>query len=270
MAEEEKVINNLEVKTQRENYTNEIKSDTNVDGKGFNEIFDYSHPAVYLLTGKPKKGKTHMTKAILLDKILNEDIPEKDRLQFGIVLCSESSILEWKGGNKPDGTVVPPLLPEKFCFEGYDNDALENYLNFLRKTLKETGKVPRNFIIFDDLVGLLESNSGFFTQFITTYRKFNTDVFICAQYLKKNISPTIRECIQYAIMYNSKTRLTIQALFESFGGLFDRYEDFKQHFFKQTREKYSAMLFIEDIEDLDENYFSIKAPEEIPDVEIRY
>jgi len=230
--------------------------------QSFASIFDaYQHPSVYLVTGKPRKGKTHMIKSLILDKTLNEDIKADHRLSFGLVFCSEASIHEYSG--KRD---TPGLIPKKYCIEGYKEDKLVQYLSFLKKRYDELGDLPRSFVLFDDLVGLLDSNSSAFTSFITCHRKYNVDVLLSVQYLKKNISPTIRECVSYAIMFNSKTELTIKALFESFGELAGKYEDFKRLFFRQTREQYTAMLFIELNETTDENYLSIKAPAEVPDV----
>ena len=70
----------------------------------------------------------------------------------------------------------------------------------------------------------------------------------------------LRECTTYAIMFNSKGNRTLQGLYENFGMLFDNFNDFKKHFFKITKRKYHAMMYIQDINKLKKNYLQFKAP----------
>ena len=80
----------------------------------------------------------------------------------------------------------------------------------------------------------------------------------------------MREQTNFAIMFRSRARRTLENLYESYGGLFDTVDDFKQHFFNATKVKYSAMLYSEDIDDVDENYITIQAPAEVPKIKFKF
>ena len=86
-------------------------------------------------------------------------------------------------------------------------------------------KLPPSFV-FDDLVGVLTSNSKFFKNFITTFRHLNINVIICVQDLVAGISTTVRAQINYCLMYNEKNNRTLDILYKNFGGLFPSREDF--------------------------------------------
>lgn len=230
-------------------------------------------PSCFLLVGKPGKGKSHMTKHLLYDFITG-DRPQ--RMQFGMVMCSSASIGEYS------------FLPQEVLTEGYDEaklvsyvDALVSHNKKLNVTAGNTGNVkvliPHNFIVLDDLVGLLNSNSKAITQFITTFRKTNTSVIICTQYLNRNISPTIRECINYAILFNTKTSRSLNAIFEAFGGLFENFKAFKADFFAKTQSVYlgvemacPAVLYYELEEEITDNYLRICAPAKLPTNKIAF
>ena len=63
-----------------------------------------------------------------------------------------------------------------------------------------------------------------------------------------------------AFLFNSKGKRTLEALFENFGQLFEDFKSFKAYFQQLTSEKHTAMLFIQDIDNIDENYLQFKAP----------
>lgn len=72
--------------------------------------------------------------------------------------------------------------------------------------------------------------------------------------------PTLRECTTIAVLFNSKGHRTIEGLFENFGQLFDNIKEFKQYFLELTSEKYVAMLYLQDEDNIEENYLYFKAP----------
>ena len=84
-----------------------------------------------------------------------------------------------------------------------------------------------SFILFDDLVGVLTQNTPFFQNFVTTARHLNISIVIAAQYIAKGISTTLREQVNFAIMFRSKNQRTLKYLYESFGQLFETYDQFK-------------------------------------------
>ena len=73
--------------------------------------------------------------------------------------------------------------------------------------------------------------------------------------------PTLRECTTVALLFNSKGKRTINGLFENFGQLFDNYDDFKNYFLALTKEPYVAMMYLQDIDDINNNYLYFKSPD---------
>ena len=144
--------------------------------------------------------------------------------------------------------------------EGLDYGRLEDYLNTLKEHRAKTGQVIPNFIIFDDLQSVL-SETPQINSLFSTFRHYGSSLFLCVQYMaKRSFNNHQRENTDYLIAFNSKTELTIKSLFNSFGQFFDNYNAyFKNHFLKTTSQPYTAMLFIEDEEDLTNNYLPIKA-----------
>ena len=128
--------------------------------------------------------------------------------------------------------------------------------------------------MFEDLVGILNSSSEWFNNFISRFRHYRINIFICVQYLmgRRAISPIMREQTNFCIMFRSKTLRTLQNLFENYGGLFDSYDDFKERLFRTTEEDYSACLYIEsrDTTDPDQNFISIQAPESYQEMKFKF
>jgi hypothetical protein len=84
------------------------------------------------------------------------------------------------------------------------------------------------------------------------------------------ITLIVREQTNYALMFRSKTRRTLENLYESYGQMFDTIQEFKAHFMKTTDKKFTAMLYIEREDDQEENYLTIQAPAELPDWNLQF
>ena len=217
-------------------------------------------PNCFLISGKPRKGKSHMVKYLLLEFLLNRP----DNFKFGLVFSSPSSIDEY------DFITTKTCKIPVIDASDYEN-TLQNYIAKLLAIKAKGQPIPSNFIVFDDLVGLLNSNSRAFTSFITTFRKTNTSVFIATQYINKNISPTVRACINYAIMFSSKDRPSIHALYNAFGSSLGSESEFLAQFQKQAKDAdHSAMMFIETEEENRNNFLSIQAPAHLPAITIDF
>jgi hypothetical protein len=54
---------------------------------------------------------------------------------------------------------------------------------------------------------------------------------------------------------------TLQALYENFGQLFENFGEFKDNFFDITRGPYTAMLYIQDIDNVADNYLYYRSPD---------
>jgi hypothetical protein len=93
-----------------------------------------------------------------------------------------------------------------------------------------------------------------------------------AQYLMgaKSVSTCLRECTNVAFIYNSKFKNSLKALYEAYGQLYASYDDFVERFQTITKEKFTCMVYHADIDELEDNYVSFKAPEVLPKFKLRY
>ena len=203
---------------------------------------DFNTPQICVFLGKPKMGKSWA----LRHQILKQTVDNKT-FKYGIVFTKT------KFNGQYD------YLPDDYVYDSYDPEILQRYLDGL-KELNEDEKQP-SFVIFDDIQGLLSSQDPTLTQLVSNHRHFKITVFFCFQYIYGRAStPVLRECTTMAFLFNSKGKRTLEALFESFGQLFNNFKEFKEYFLVCTKEKYTAMLYIQDVDNIDENYLQYKAP----------
>lgn len=210
-----------------------------------NDLFDNDNEPVFIVAvGKSFKGKSYFLRYLINDRF------QQGKLGFGLVFTKTNFNCDWS------------FMPKKAIKEGYDEDLLIRYIDNLKAIKQKDGSIKPNFIIFDDLVGILNNQSGWFINFISTHRHFNTSIYIAVQYLtgRAAISPIMREQTTHALLFNSRTHRTLVNLYESYGGLFDTFNNFKLYYLNATKEKYTAMLYRESIDNIDDNYISIKAP----------
>lgn len=209
---------------------------------------DYDNCISLVCVGKSYRGKSYFLKYFLMDRIWHGD------LKFGLVFTSTKF-------NKTYNFLDDMGIKYKIV-EGYDEELLEKYFNNLIKIYEEKDYIEPSFVVFDDIMGCLNNSSKFFTRFMTTMRHLNINAFFAVQYLKGKsaISPTMRQQTTHALMWKSLTKDTTEALFESYGQRFNSLKEFKEYFENATEQKHSAMLYIENEDDMDKNYLTIKAP----------
>jgi hypothetical protein len=123
---------------------------------------------MYVLVGKSGRGKSHMIKYLVFNGVKHFD------WNFG--LC----FVRTKFNHDYD------YLPDKKVIEGYSQDILMQYIDNLKGIKREGKEIRPNFVIFDDLIGVLKSATPEFNNFISTFRHTNTNVMISVQYLINN------------------------------------------------------------------------------------
>lgn len=200
---------------------------------------NFDIPQVVVCVGKPKKGKSWSTRYIILKNTI-----DKKHFKFGIVFTRTGKLNQ-----------DYDYMPEQYIYDTYEPDILQQYLD----GLQQLDKIEPNFVIFDDQQGLLNRNCPVLQNFISCHRHFQCSVFWNFQYLFGS-SPLIRECTTIALLFNSKGERTLRGLYENFGQLFDNFNHFKDYFLQLTSERYVAMLYISDIDNINENYLYWKAP----------
>ena len=219
------------------------------------QIFDNDGQAIIVVfVGKSYRGKSYFLKYLISDRL------NRNKFKFGLVFTTTKFNGDYK------------FLPDNRVIEGYNEEILKKYFNNLKRIKDKDGEVPPNFIIFDDLVGVLANQTSFFNSFITTCRHLNISVFIAVQYLtgKNAISPTMRQQTTHAIMFHSKMKSTVENLYENYGQMFDSLKEFRQHYDEITKDQYVAMIYLEKEDDINKNYFGIRAPKNIPELKFEF
>ena len=228
---------------KKEKKKKKVKSDSDPEDTD-DDLIDFNRPRNTILVGKKHSGKTNLTRYLLLNYSI-----QKKKFKFGIVFTN----------TKFDEEYI--FMPDEYIIQGYDKPVFMNYIKQLEDFSKKNKKrPPSNFMVFDDLVGVLREDKEFIN-FICNHRHYSTSVFLSAQYLKKGIPTTMRECIDYGFFFNSKTEQTLKALYESFGQLFGDYKTFRNIFMNNTKEKFQSILYRAEFDDIDNAYKKFKSPD---------
>jgi hypothetical protein len=201
---------------------------------------EFDIPRNIIIVGKKNSGKTNLVKHLI--------VSHRDHFNFGLVFTNTKFDDDYN------------YIPEKYIIQGFREDVFRHYRKELEKMKKKTGVIPPNFIIFDDLVGILKENQKFIN-FIANHRHYNTSLFISAQYLKKGVPTTLRDNIDYAVIFRATTKNSILGFYESFGQEIGSYEEFKQFLLDITREKYETLVYNATETELDNIYIKYKAPD---------
>ena len=235
-----------------------IQKEPQIDEKRLAACFDSpdGKAMMFVLVGKSFKGKSHFIKWLVFNKFIYGRPP----WEFGIVFAKT----KFNSGYD--------YIPDNKVFQGYDERVLRKYISNLENVIQENGSIAPSFVIFDDLVGILNNQTQWFINFISTHRHYNVNIIIAAQYLtgRNAISPIMREQTSVAVLFNSKTRRTLENLYESYGQLFPTLREFQDYFFTVTKEPYVAMVYFEDRDELSENYVPMIAPADLPNKRLQF
>lgn len=219
------------------------------------ELFaNEGRPYLMVMIGKSFRGKSYMLRYILTHHLAS------GKLKFGMVFTNTPFTGDYN------------FLPKDIVRDGYDETILAQYIGNLRRIRETNGYVEPNFIVFDDLVGVLDNQTKFFSNWITTFRHTNTYVYIAVQYLtgRNSISPVMREQTDYAIIFKSRTQQTLDALYNSYGGMFPSVTAFNKYLQSATHGKYIAVLYSEHEDDIGENYKAISAPDDYQKIKFEF
>ena len=203
---------------------------------------DFTESKIIILCGPPKRGKTNMIKYLILKNSVDRKI-----FNFGLVFCRTKF-------NNKDYTYIP----DKYIIGGYDENILRKFIDNLEKLIKEKKKFSA-FLVFDDLIGILNRNDPFLINLWSIHRHLNLTIFIATQHLKGSSTNTVfREVTNNGIFFRTNREDTIRAIYKEFGtNGFDKYVDFKNHFMKCTSEPFTGMYY--DSSSDKENYYCIRS-----------
>ena len=211
-------------------------------------------PAIYLFIGKPESGKSHLIKSLVYD------------FQKAGYFKFIQAYVRTKFNHGYD------YLPDEYVDDKYSDEKLLTHIEKLRAYRAKSGKeCPPNAVILDDLLGSVDFYGDDLQNWLCSYRHTNTSIFITAQYLmSKSTSTALREMVSYAFLYNTKFKNSLKGYFESFGGLFDNYDEFRIYFQNITKQRYHCMVYNANQEDKSLNYIDFVGPEHIKNFKLNY
>jgi hypothetical protein len=161
-------------------------------------------PALMVLCGKQRSGKSYAIKSLMQDFQSNEDT----KFKYGIVF------VKTKFNHAYD------YIPDKMVKEDFETDKLMKWIDGLRnrqKSLPPGEKLPRNFVILDDLMGVANFYDKPMISWISTFRHTNTWVFLTCQYLAQGTSTVVRECTDLAFIFNTSNLDSQKKLYIFYG-----------------------------------------------------
>lgn len=205
-------------------------------------------PAIIIISGKPKQGKSHLINYFMYT--------QRKMFDYGIVFTKT----KFNDGFE--------YIPDRFVHPNYYEDKLENMMKLQAKLIEE-GIKKKCFVIFDDCL-TSEFKNDLFQDLITQYRHYNMTIIISTQYIYK-LNPTIRECANYVVIFRQSTKRSLDALYDSFGSHFDKYDDFKNYVINNTGNFQFILVDINSqSDDISKIYRVMKAPEKIPYFKLKY
>lgn len=237
----------LEETVKREEPTNHSKSIEYPTIKD-NQLTYPLTPNIFVLIAKPGSGKSYLIKHIMYQ------YAKQNYFKNAIVFSSTAEIND-------DYDYLPE---DKLML--YDEDTLMKYVDKLRDYRKKNKKLPPpSCIIIDDSLGSVNFYTPKFSNFLACYRHYNLTIILSAQYLMGYGSSTlIRESTTCAFMFNTTFNKSIKGLYESYGQMFDSYDEF-YHYFKQiTSQKFHVMMYLGGQKDKENTYFDFICPETPP------
>lgn len=145
--------------------------------------------SLLVFVGKQRSGKSYAIKSLM------SQYQKSQPFEFGVVFTRT------KFNHAYD------YVSDKRVYEDFSVEKLMKYIEGLRtineRKKKEKKVMGPNFIIFDDLMGVIDWYDKRLINWIGTFRHTNTTIFLAIQYLAQGTSTVVRECTNAAFMFNT-------------------------------------------------------------------
>lgn len=250
----EKIVEDAVDQQVSQHINSQVEQQTG-QGEGFNidEIFK-ERPMLSLLIGRSKSGKTYFIKFLI-----NYLTCKLKLFKFGIVFTGTGFTKDYD------------YIDKKYVLPAFSDSTHLKYIQKLQKMKKELGdNMPANFIVYDDLLGVLDKSKSMDNWF-STFRHTNTYLFLSSQYLNSSASsPLVRIQTNLLFAFDDRTKRTRTSLYEWFGGFFDSQAEFNEAYSKATKEDHSTLVFVQGRKTRNDSYFMLKAPEFIPEIKLKF
>lgn len=172
-----------------------------------------------------------------------------------------------------------PCFPEKYVFDYYSEEALENLMKIQGKmVLKEKAKplskrkYKEAVVIFDDC---LDDPGEFCSEALkklsTQLRHYHITLILSTQYCNL-LPPRIRTNAMIVMIYQSDTKANLESMYDSFGQRFDSYKEFKNYVIDNLEEKYRFIYYdkLTEEKEIDKVYQVMICPPKIPKFKLKF
>lgn len=183
--------------------------------------------ALFSFVGTSKGGKSFTLRSLLYE------YSKINYFQFGIAITGKGITTEYE------------YLPGACRWGKWDEGRFRDYIQDL-ETAAQRGPVPPNFIILDDLLGVIPHNAGWFKNWISLSRSFSTYVFITMQNLTQGASTTVRLQTDFAIMFHCQDAGYVKMLYEKWGMATSpgrKFADFQSTLHAVTSQSHTCLFY---------------------------
>ena len=204
--------------------------------------FDLSRPRIFVIVGRCGSGKSVAMRCIL------KDCAQKGLFAFGRVYTSTKQMnTEWSS-----------IIPSKHIFDNYSDAHLKQYINKLKEwKIKNKKPLPPSFLIFDDLLAVMNIHSPLLKWFFSVHRHWNITIFLSSQHLVSSVSTMLRTLTDYAIVFANRFKRDRKQLCAAFGQLLEDENDFLRML--DSLKKHEAILYDSHAMDAASGYIIWKA-----------
>jgi hypothetical protein len=213
-------------------------------------------PSVIVLIGKPRSGKSYAVKSLLYQYAKHFSTERKNRGHFAFGLAISKTAF----------TGAYNYIPEAYVWDSYDEGKLKLYLdslealrNFSTKDGKVEDKLQPNFLLIDDMMGLLNTRDSLLVNLITCHRHYKMTIFITSQYMVGNCSTLLRECSTHAFVWPLKAKNSLEATYEAFGFKLENVKQWSTLLEKATSKEHSCLVFVDGHKEISDSYYAFKA-----------
>lgn len=170
-------------------------------------------PGITIICGLQGSGKSHLIKYLLYQM--------RKKFDWGIVFTQTGF-----AGDNFD------YIPKQFIHAKFSVEALVSLKN-IHKKLIEAGKKPSAFIILDDILFGNHWKNEVFLNIMTQVRHWGLTVLLSCQY-PQSIPIMIRTNAFQVAVFGAATARALKGLFESYGQMFNSYEEFRRYIMDNT------------------------------------
>lgn len=151
--------------------------------------------------GKPGTGKSTLIRYLIYSK--------RNIIPYGIAM----------NGTEKETGFYSEMLPPLFCYNGYDEDVIKNFIERQNKA-KENSTNPWGMIVLDDCtdkkgVFKSETQEGLFKN----GRHWKMLYILSLQY-SIDLPPSLRTCVDGTFLFKENNEKNLKNLYENFAGVF--------------------------------------------------